>query len=476
MLFCLKRTKVKMIHNHPLILESPASFKDPAGKIFMFQNEVYRTVSNSYKDNYNFFIDSGLFKKLCQLNFLVEHIEVNSMEGVEANYKILKPNKIKFISYPYEWTFEQLRDAALLVLKIQKIALECAMTLKDSTAFNVQFTGCKPIWIDTLSFVKLEKDNPWTGYKQFCEHFLAPLALMSYKDLRLKELFKTYLDGIPLDLASKLLPVKSRFNPGILMHIHLHAKSQKQFAEKKVKNNSVKGKFSLAAFNGLIENLKSTVLNLNPPKDTGTWHKYYEGDKLAPGYLVAKLNFLEQCCDEIKPGFVWDLGANAGLMSRINSLKNSFIVALDSSHNSIEKIYKDCKTNNIQNILPLTTDLVNPSPALGWENKERIDIFSRANADLVLALALIHHLVLTNNIPLNKIASWLSELAKSLIIEFVPKSDPNALKLLRSREDIFVDYNMGYFETVFSEQFEIKDKAIIEGTDRVIYFMQRIAG
>lgn len=451
----------------------PASFRDPAGRIFTKENILYRSVSFSYKEHYSHLMQSGLYSKLTSSGLLIHHDEVDVTPHTDQ-YKILKPSRIKFISYPYEWSFSQLKDAALLMLDIQKTALAHGMTLKDSSAFNIQFDKGKPVLIDTLSFEIYKEGEPWIAYKQFCQHFIAPLALMSYKDVRLAELFKSNLDGIPLDLTSSLLPLKSRFNGGILMHIHLHAISQKTFANKKINAGGRNKKFSQNAFNALVESLKNTIAGLRSPTYTSRWQNYYNDIGLPAEYIKEKIKTVNTYCENINPHFVLDIGANTGTFSDLRALQNSFVLALDNSTACIEKIYSDCKKNNKTNILPLVADIMNPSPSLGWENKERDALFKRGNADLVLALALVHHLAITNNLSLDKIADFFSGLAKHLIIEFVPKEDSNAQKLFNSKADIFPHYTLENFEKQFSNYFMIKEKTKLQGTNRVVYLMQRM--
>lgn len=215
------------------------SFRDPSGFVFRQDGIIYRHVNIVYKENYDYLITSGLYQDLTGRGLLIPHDEVDiDYAKSESAYKTLRPKLVEFISYPYEWCFSQLKDAALTTLQIQKRSLEYGMTLKDASAYNIQFMAGKPTLIDTLSFEKYHEGEPWVAYKQFCQHFLAPLALMSYRDIRLNQLFRIYIDGVPLDLASSLLPLRTRFNPPLLFHIHLHAVSQKHYADKPIKRKN----------------------------------------------------------------------------------------------------------------------------------------------------------------------------------------------------------------------------------------------
>ncbi len=450
----------------------PSSFRDPSGFLFFHDGSIYRQVNTVYKANYDHFIESGLYKSLVDANLLIPHEEVEgrNLRHNEA-YKVIKPEPLPFISYPYEWCFSQLKHAALTTVKVQKIALEFGMSLKDSSAYNIQFRKGKPIFIDTLSFEKYKEGKPWIAYRQFCQHFLAPLALARYKDIRLKELFRIFIDGIPLDLASKILPLRTYLKFSLLSHIHLHAKSQRHFADKTIKTNG--RKVSRLAFLGLIDNLESAVKNLNwQPQDT-EWTGYYKEGNYSSDALSHKKQLVAQYLSRIKPKIVWDLGANTGLFSRISSDKGAQTISFDIDTSTVEKNYLEATRKGEINILPLVLDLSNPSPALGWQSEERMSLLERGPADTVLALALIHHLAISNNLPFSKIAKFFSQICISLIIEYIPKDDSQVQRLLLTRNDIFPDYNQQVFDNEFNKYFEIRDSARIKDSQRTLYLMQK---
>jgi len=457
--------------------EIPGSFRDPSGFLFTQGDLIYRQVNISHKENYDHLIHSGLYETLANSGLLIAHDEVSAVDYAQNNgaYKILKPEQVPFIAYPYEWCFSQLKDAALTTLEIQKIALDFGMTLKDGSAYNIQFVKGKTVLIDTLSFEKYRQGSPWIAYKQFCQHFLAPLALMSLKDVRLNQLFRIYMDGVPLDLASSLLPFRSRFKIGLLLHIHLHSKNQKRYASKPVDKERLNNRISAQAFRGLIDNLKSLIKSLSwHPKDT-EWADYYtDNNNYVSDAIDHKKQLMTDLLDKVKPKVVWDLGANTGLFSRIASDKGIQTIAFDIDPAAVEMNYHECVKKGEPNILPLLFDLTNPSPGIGWNNKERMSFLERGPVDTVLALALIHHLAISNNLPLGKIASFFSDLCnRSLIIEFVPKNDSQVQKLLSTREDIFSNYTQQAFEKEFSAQFVIRDAVNIRNSQRKLYLMER---
>ena len=451
-----------------------SSFRDPSGFLFYKNNLLYRQINKSYKEEYEYFMNSGLYEKLVSLNLIVSHreIEMDSFNLNDDAYKIIEPEKIKFISYPYEWCFSQLKNAALLTLEIQKISFQFGMTLKDATSYNIQFDNGFPKFIDTLSFEKYNEGQMWKPYKQFCQHFLAPLALMSHSDIRFNQLLKIYIDGIPLDLASKILGKSTRFNFSLLSHIHLHAKNQKQYEDKEI---SIKQKkLGKNSFVGIIESLNSGIKKLDwTPKGT-EWGNYYSIHNYSDKSFVMKQDFIDEVIEQEKPKQVLDLGSNTGLFSRICSKKGFFTISLDIDPAAVEKNYLQIYSEYEKNILPLLLDITNPSPGLGWINFERDSFIQRCKSDLVLSLALIHHLAISNNIPLNKIAEFFSNICKNLVIEFIPKTDSQIVKLLRNRCDIFDEYNENNFEMEFKKFFTIIKKLQIADSQRVLYFMKKL--
>ena len=451
----------------------PSSFRDPSGFLFYQNGLICRQINIVYKENYEHLIESGLYKSLVDAELLISHEEIDiEYANSEDVYKIIKPEPISFISYPYEWCFSQLKDAALITLKIQTKALEFGMSLKDCSAYNIQFRKGNPIFIDTLSFEKYREDEAWVAYRQFCQHFLAPLVLMSYKDVRLNQLLRVYIDGIPLDLASSLLPFRTRFKFSLLSHIHLHAKSQKYFADKII--NTSNRKMSRLSLSGLIDSLETLVNKLNWQPQATEWANYYEDTNYSEVAFQHKKQLIAEFLEKINPKTVWDIGANVGVFSRIASTQGIQTISFDIDPIAVEKNYLKCVENRELNILPLLLDLTNPSPGIGWENQERMSILERGSADTVFALALIHHLSISNNLPLYKIANFFSKICNSLIIEFVPKSDSQVQRLLTTRKDIFPNYTQKTFESEFGKYFTIQNSMKVKDSERILYLMRKI--
>lgn len=451
----------------------PGSFRDPSGSVKTRNGLVYRQVNQLYRVHYDHLVRSGLYDGLVQNGLLVAHREVEMpQDHGESVYRMILPDQIPFISYPYEWSFSQLKHAALLTLEIQSQALDSGMSLKDCSAYNVQFLNGHPIFIDTLSFEKYQEGLPWVAYRQFCQHFLAPLALMSHVDIRQRRLLQVYLDGIPLDLASGMLPTWTQLKFGLLLHIHLHARAQTRYSGRR---SSIKRQrtMSKTSFRGLVDSLKNTVRRLRWQSARTTWQCYYSMPIYSPRALAHKKRLVGEMLDAIdpRPAKVWDLGANTGLFSRLASDRGMQVISFDLDAGAVEQNYLTTVTRGDANILPLVMDLANPSPDLGWAGRERMSLLSRGPADTVLALALVHHLAMQQSVPLGRIAALLDLCCESLIIEFVPKTDPQVQTLLDSREDIFGGYDSLGFELEFSKAFSTVRKERIVESDRVLYLM-----
>ncbi len=447
-----------------------SSFKDPGARVFYKDGEVYRRINKKYVETYRKFITSGLYEKLISLGLMVKHDEIeNSNDEI-----IIKPEKV-FISYPWEWCFSQLKDAALATLKIQKIALEYGMTLKDATPFNIQFLNNSPVLIDTSSFDVFE-EKPWAAYRQLCESFICPLALVAYTDLRLNSLFLGNINGIPLDLTSKLLPLKTKFNPNLLAHIHIHSKMQSKYADNSIKTNRTK--ISKQNLLNITDNLYDTVSNINLSKYKTEWDEYYSNTNYTDKSFETKKDIIKSFKERISPKTVWDFGANTGVFSRIFSDDtNVNVKAFDIDPLAIEKNYLEAKAKDEKNIFPLVFDIVNPSPALGFNNSERKTLKERIEGiDMLLALALMHHLRITYNVPFEYQAEYFSAFSKHLIIEFVDKKDSKVQTMLLNREDVFDDYTQEGFETEFGKFYKIMEAKPIEDTKRTLYLMERICG
>ena len=451
-----------------------ASFRDPSGFLFSRYGILYRQINRSYQDDYEKLIGSGLYQHLIDDALLIPHEEL-ALKPAEPHtaYKVIRPEPLQFVSYPYEWSFSQLKDAALTTLTIQKRSVEFGMSLKDCSAYNIQFYRGRPTLIDTLSFEVYQQGKPWVAYRQFCQHFLAPLALMAYRDVRLSQLLRIYIDGIPLDLASKLLPTRTHLVFSLLSHIHMHAAAQQRYAAQDVDRAIITRQLSQTALLGLVDSLESGVRRLRWKPGGVGWASYHAVHNYSPEAIEHKKRLVSKFLDRIQPNNVWDLGANTGLFSRLASGRGIPTLAFDMDPGAVEQNYLNCSLEKEADLLPLVLDLTNPSPSLGWRNQERMSLWDRGSVDAILALALAHHLVISNNVPLGQLAEFFSQLTHWLVIEFVPKSDSQVKKMLASRDDIFPDYTQEGFESAFCKWFTERAAERISTTKRILYLMER---
>jgi hypothetical protein len=407
---------------------------------------------------------------------MVPHQEVNiplSVPSRSLTYKTIKPKIIQFISYPYEWCFSQLKDAAVLTLEIQLLALKHKMMLKDASAYNIQFESGRPVLIDTLSFEERKDGEPWPAYQQFCKHFLAPLTLISKVDSRINQLSRNFIDGIPLDFTSKLLPRTSWLCPVNLVHLHLHAWMQRKYSSTKKTKEEKKVSVSKSGVRGLIESLLRSIRRIKCPREQTEWADYYSDTNYSQRGLEHKAAIVDNLLDQVKPRNIWDLGANNGFFSSLAAKKNNLVVAMDSDHAAVEYNYRKVRETKERNILPLIMDLTNPTGGMGFNNIERSALFDRGPADLVLSLALIHHLAISNNTPFELLSDFFAKCGGSLIVEFVPKDDSQIQRLLQSRKDIFSNYTQEKFEQAFNKDFEFNCKIKIADSKRSIYLMKK---
>jgi len=454
-----------------------ASFRDPSGFVFRHDGRLLRQVNPAYAADYDALVASGLLRELTDLGLLVAHDEVVPPPGADPRaHRFLAPREVPEISYPYEWCFSQLKDAALLTLELAERALQHDLVLKDASAYNVQFVAGGPLFIDTLSFERYAEGRPWVAYQQFCRHFLAPLALMARVDVRLGLLAREHVAGVPLDLAARLMPWRTRLSPGLLMHLHLHAGAQRRHADDPSALAARAPRVSRFQLRALFDSLKRTIAALEWRAGGTEWGDYYARNN---NYGDAGLQEKERLVGELLAGVaarrVWDLGGNTGRFSRVAAAGDASVVCWDIDPGCVEAHYRHNRAHGERRVLPLLQDLTNPSPGLGWDHAERDALAARAPVDAVLALGLVHHLAISNNLPLPRVVELFARLGRTLLIEWVPKDDSQVQKLLATRADVFPDYDQAGFEVALAAQFSVRRREPIAGTRRTLYLAERRA-
>jgi hypothetical protein len=430
-------------------------------------------VQSAGEADWKLFNESGLAAGLIADRLMVEHemadLGAAARPGAVA---VIRPRELPLISYPYEWSFSQLREAALLTLELQGRALASGMRLKDASAYNIQFDGGRPILIDTLSFEAGDPAEPWPAYRQFCEHFLAPLALIAYRDPRCGLMLRDFIDGIPVDYAAALLPWRTRLRTGLLAHLHLHATAQRrsQAAGPGAEQRRAR-RMSLTGQEAILDSLRRSVdgLRWNPG---GHWVQYGTETSYSATGAASKRAIVERMLADTGGKVVWDLGANVGTYSTIAAGEGRQVIAFDQDASSVEHHWRTLDAQARASVLPLVMDLTNPSPSLGWALEERRSLVERGPADVLLALALIHHLAIGNNVPLDRVAGFLARIGRWAIVEFVPKEDPMSQHLLAARKDVFPGYSMDGFRAAFGAAFRIAEEAPINDSLRTLFLLQ----
>lgn len=447
------------------------SYRDPSGFVYRRDGVVLRQIDASFAADWTRFNECGLYADLVTRGMLVPHEERPLTDAFDGSaWSVIRPQHVDFVSYPYEWTFGELKDAALLTLEAELAALDAGMMLRDASAFNVQFQGVHPVLIDSLSFARAEPGSPWLAYRQFCEHFLAPLALMAERDIRTVRLMRGP-EGVPIDLAARLLPGRTRLRLGLGAHLHLHSRAQRQHAtdEATVRPTSL----PTSRLRALVQSLRSTVESLRWHPIGTEWADYADSTSYGDEATAAKTRLVGQMLGEAGGRVVWDLGANTGRYSAIASGLGRRVVAFDADPAAAERHYASLRSDGRTDTTPLVMDLADPSPQLGWAGRERRSLAERADADVLLALALVHHLAIGRNVPLAMVLGWFAELAPQLIVEWVPRDDAMVRRLLAARRDRLDGYSEEAFQAALEERWSVVERAPITGSARVLYHLRR---
>jgi hypothetical protein len=454
----------------------PSSFRDRNGAVFYRDGAVLRGISAKALENFERLEAAPFYRKLIERGSIVATLRVPPEAAGEAGAgwaAVLEHAAIPFISYPYEWTFGMLKDAALLHLELMAAALDSGMILKDSSAYNVQWRGARPVFIDIPSFEILPEGQPWVGYRQFCELFLYPLMLQAYKGVDYRPFLRGSIDGIPAAALRPLLSTRDLARPGVLMHVVAQNALQRRYSsgERAVRGSLAAAGFDKRLIGRNVEGLRKIVEKLSAGGAKTTWADYDSTHSYDDAEFRAKRDFVAKAAAHRRWARVWDIGCNTGTFSRIAAEHADTVVAMDGDWMAIERLYRtQRKRPDAEKILPLVVNLADPSPSQGWRGLERKSLPERGKPELTLCLALIHHIVIGSNIPMRDFVGWLAELGTSLVIEFVSRDDEMVQTLLANKDDQYGDFTQDAFEALLEEHFEVRESRPLKGGKRAIYF------
>jgi hypothetical protein len=453
------------------ILRDRGSFRDPDGYIFQKGGETFRSIVNPnspiLQTKYQAFFQAAVEEQL-----LLDYRKVPKTDADPADaIALIKPISLPIVTYPYEWSFSQLKDAALVTLELNLLALSHGLTLKDATAFNVQLYGNRMTFIDHLSFEPSDGRMPWRPYSQFCRHFLSPLVISSYLDIHINRLFRVYIDGIPEQVTVALLPLRSFLNPTIFLHIFLHT----FFIKKSFRaGTSTPIKQTGAHQADLLSQLKAATSSLEPAKQTSTWSNYYENTNYNELAFREKINVVANIFSNERFSVVWDIGANDGTFSRVVAPFSDLVLSLDLDHNATDGNYIENRRLGHTSVYPLVFDITNPSPGIGFANSERSSLNWRSSPDAILLLALLHHLCISHNLPFSHLAEYFHSFDCAVVVEFVDREDSQVRRLCDSKGELADWYTREEFERCFAQRFRITSRVDLSDSCRSIYLLHPI--
>jgi hypothetical protein len=435
----------------------PASFRDPEARVvYSPDGEVLRELSPRAREDW---------EALSAATFFRRALEDGRIVGTEElSPGLLRHERVPFVSYPYEWPFEMLRDAALLQLDLLEEALAEDFILKDGTPYNVQWRATEPVFVDVGSFERLRPGEPWAGYRQFCTLFLYPLLLQAYRGIAPQPWLRGSLEGIEPNEARALLP---RWRRGVLTHAVLHDRLEAKHADR---SGQVRAELKASGFRkeliqANVRRLKKLVERLQPKRGRSTWADYREAAPYEPEDAERKERFVREAG---RAGLAWDLGCNDGRFSR--AVDAEHVVAVDGDERVVGELYSALRSDGSQRILPLVVDLADASPGLGWRGLERRRLEERGRPDLVLCLALVHHLAIGRNLPLEELVGWLRGLDARLVVEFADRDDPMVKRLLSAkRAETHESYGRDAFERMLDERFEVERREELGSGTRTLY-------
>jgi hypothetical protein len=455
----------------------PGSFRDPVSRVYVSEGEVQRGLSTEGLTQFEAVAASSFFPALMAEGKVVGTEQLDpSASFVGGEWAgALRHETIPVITYPFEWTFEMLRDAALLQIEVTRRAMEEGFTTKDATSYNIQFDGTRPVFIDVGSFERPPQGEPWPGYRQFCELFLNPLVVQAVAGIPFQPWLRGSLDGISPTEVAPLLHGRHRLDRRLLVHVSLHARAERRYADHDLEQD-VRGDLRQAGFGpkvilAQLQNLERTVQRLRNGEERSTWSGYSDRAHYGDEDLAMKESIISATVEALRPRLVLDLGANDGRFSQVAvDAGADRAVAVDSDHLTVDRLYRHLRDTGEQRILPLLQDLTNPTGGSGWRSRERTPFTERVRPDLVLCLAVVHHLALTNNVPFDHIVDLLADFDAPLVVEFPKLEDPMVARLLaRKRPGLFSHYDLPQWEAALARRFQVEERTELPSGRRVLY-------
>ena len=454
------------------------SYRDPGGHVYVDGAKVFRTVLSPRADDFKQILSSGIIEASVKKGFLIPSRNVSTEQNCaefEASY-IVEHDKVPYISYPYEWGFDMLKSAALFHLEFQMFLMERDYTLSDATAYNIQFVGSKPVFIDLLSIIPYQEGALWVGYYQYLEQFLNPLLLTALKGIPFNDWYRGSLEGIPTSDLLATLSIKQKLNWRVLLFLSLYVKTDKKLLDSSDKEKIVKGSqkgVSKKSLMSILIQLHAWISKLSSPIKSSAWGEYAGNNTYEDAERDEKKLAIEKFSERNKIETLIDLGCNSGDYSEASIRGGAkTVIGFDFDHVALNLARARSLAKDLP-YLPLWLNAANPSPSQGWRETERDSFGARFTADAVIALAFEHHLAIAKNIPLPDVVAWITSIAPIGIIEFVPKEDETVQQMLQSREDIFSEYSEENFEKILAKDCEIISKQKVSNSGRTLYEFKR---
>ena len=454
----------------------PASFRDPAGQVHLRDGRVFRSVLPAGLPQYLAAKQSGFVEVAVRNGLLIEGRELDPQllaEEAPGAVHLIEHPRLEFISYPYEWSFAGLKAAALLTIALHLEAQSYGLTLSDASAYNIQFVGSRPLCIDYLSLIPYQPGQVWLGYRQFCEQLLNPLLLSAKTGVAFQPWYRGTLEGVSAGDLAALLPFRAKLDPRIAAHVVLQGRLQRTVTARRT-SAARRIRLSASAYRNNLLAMRGWVARLTPPASQRTpWERYEQCEHYTAEERARKAAFVAEVVRAVAPRQVWDLGCNSGAYSEI-ALQNGAgtVIGFEPDPGALNAAFNRASAKRLA-FLPLALDVANPTPSLGWRQSERAGIAERRGADLVLCLALMHHLVLARSLPLAEVIDWITSLAPRGILEFVPKEDPMARQLLALKPDTAPDYTRTDVERLLCGVARIERQAEVTTSGRVLYAFVR---